>query len=171
MAEYTNGGDFITSVWMPTDDNLQGAEKSGSFADGYGYDTRIAATQCTGDVFVHRLEQLHDEFGQDDGRCRGHEALRQHRCHLGPAFPKAQEDPRCAGCTPRNPLRLGFSLQLLLHDHRPHLQGLVDLEDEAGEWQAKAVADIGDANKIPLPVDISISADDNHLWINTGTTD
>ena len=40
-------------------------------------------------------------------------------------------------------------------------------EDEAGEWQAKAVADIGDASKIPLPVDISISADDNHLWINT----
>ncbi len=31
----------------------------------------------------------------------------------------------------------------------------------------KAVADIGDASKIPLPVDISISADDNHLWINT----
>ena len=40
-------------------------------------------------------------------------------------------------------------------------------EDDAGEWHAKAVADIGDASKIPLPVDISISADDNHLWVNT----
>ena len=29
------------------------------------------------------------------------------------------------------------------------------------------MADIGDASKIPLPVDISISADDDHLWINT----
>jgi len=40
-------------------------------------------------------------------------------------------------------------------------------EDDAGEWQGKAVADIGDASKIPLPVDISISADDKHLWVNT----
>ena len=40
MAEYTNDGDFITSVWMPTDDNLQGAVKSGNYADGYGYDAR-----------------------------------------------------------------------------------------------------------------------------------
>jgi len=29
------------------------------------------------------------------------------------------------------------------------------------------VADIGDASKIPLPVDISITADDSQLWVNT----
>jgi selenium-binding protein 1 len=40
-------------------------------------------------------------------------------------------------------------------------------EDDDGEWQAKAVADIGDASKIPLPVDISIAADDSLLWVNT----
>ena len=32
---------------------------------------------------------------------------------------------------------------------------------------AKEVADIGDSTKVPLPVDISISADDNLLWVNT----
>ena len=40
-------------------------------------------------------------------------------------------------------------------------------EDDAGEWQAKAVADVGDASKVPLPVDISISSDDSRLWVNT----
>jgi len=40
-------------------------------------------------------------------------------------------------------------------------------EDDKGEWQAKAVADIADASKIPLPVDISISSDDKSLWVNT----
>ena len=40
-------------------------------------------------------------------------------------------------------------------------------EDDNGEWQAKAVADIGDASKIPLPVDISITSDDQGLWVNT----
>ena len=39
--------------------------------------------------------------------------------------------------------------------------------DEQGEWQSQAVGDIGDAAKIPLPVDISITNDDKHLWINT----
>jgi selenium-binding protein 1 len=40
-------------------------------------------------------------------------------------------------------------------------------EDDAGEWQAKAVADIGDPTKVPLPVDISISANDGLLWVDT----
>ena len=40
-------------------------------------------------------------------------------------------------------------------------------EDDAGEWQAKAVADIGDPSTIPVPVDISITADDKGLWVDT----
>jgi len=40
-------------------------------------------------------------------------------------------------------------------------------EDDQGEWQARAVADIGDPAKVPLPVDISIAADDSVLWVNT----
>jgi selenium-binding protein 1 len=40
-------------------------------------------------------------------------------------------------------------------------------EDEGGEWQAEAVADIGDPSQVPLPVDISISADDTRLWVDT----
>jgi len=40
-------------------------------------------------------------------------------------------------------------------------------EDGKGEWHAEAVADIGDASKIPLPVDISIAADDSLLWVDT----
>jgi selenium-binding protein 1 len=46
-------------------------------------------------------------------------------------------------------------------------------KDAQGEWQARAVADIGDPAKTPLPVDMSISADSKGLWVNTfmdGTT-
>jgi selenium-binding protein 1 len=45
--------------------------------------------------------------------------------------------------------------------------------DAKGAWQAKDVATIGDPAKIPLPVDISITADGKGLWVNTfmdGTT-
>lgn len=43
----------------------------------------------------------------------------------------------------------------------------------SGGWSAKDVATIGDPAKIPLPVDISITADGKGLWVNTfmdGTT-
>jgi len=40
-------------------------------------------------------------------------------------------------------------------------------QDAAGQWQAKDVATIGDPSKIPLPVDISITADGKGLWVNT----
>ena len=45
--------------------------------------------------------------------------------------------------------------------------------DAHGSWAAKDVAAIGDPAKIPLPVDISITADAKGLWVNTfmdGTT-
>lgn len=40
-------------------------------------------------------------------------------------------------------------------------------QDASGQWQAKDVATIGDPSKIPLPVDISITADGKGLWVNT----
>ncbi len=40
-------------------------------------------------------------------------------------------------------------------------------EDTPGVWKAKAVADIGDPAKIPLPVDISLSSDDRLLWVDS----
>jgi selenium-binding protein 1 len=46
-------------------------------------------------------------------------------------------------------------------------------KDKKGEWQAREVATIGDPSKVPLPVDISLSADGKGLWVNTfmdGTT-
>ena len=46
-------------------------------------------------------------------------------------------------------------------------------EDQGGEWKAQEVADIGDPSKLLVPVDISLSADDKTLFVDTfmdGTT-
>lgn len=40
MVEYTNAGNYVATYWMPKDGALNGAVKSGKFADGYGYDVR-----------------------------------------------------------------------------------------------------------------------------------
>lgn len=47
------------------------------------------------------------------------------------------------------------------------------IRQTGGQWQAKEVGTIGDPAKVPLPVDISITADAKGLWVNTfmdGTT-
>jgi selenium-binding protein 1 len=40
-------------------------------------------------------------------------------------------------------------------------------EDDEGVWRAEAVADVGDPGAMPLPVDISISADDSTLFVDS----
>ncbi len=40
-------------------------------------------------------------------------------------------------------------------------------EDEKGEWHAKENGTIGDPSKVPLPVDISITSDDQGMWVQT----
>ncbi len=86
MVEYTNDGNYVATHWMPTDDALQGAVKAGKIADGYGYDVRaLPRRQRARHLVVHRLEQLHDEPRQADGRPGGDEALRQHGGRVGPA--------------------------------------------------------------------------------------
>jgi len=40
LVEYTSNGKYGATYWMPTDDNLQGAHKTGKYADGYNYDVR-----------------------------------------------------------------------------------------------------------------------------------
>jgi selenium-binding protein 1 len=40
-------------------------------------------------------------------------------------------------------------------------------QDASGKWQAKEVGTIGDPAKVPLPVDISLSADDRFLFVDS----
>lgn len=168
MAEYTNDGDFITSVWMPTDDNLQGAVKSGNYADGYGYDARalprrnvLVTSSFTG--WNNYMMNLGKMMADPEAMKRFGNTVVIWDLHARTPkkvldVPGAPLELRCAWGSRSNYCFTTTALTSkiwLIH------------EDEAGEWHAKAVADIGDASKIPLPVDISISADDNHLWVNT----
>ena len=168
LVEYTNAGDFVKTYWMPTDDNLQGAVKSGQFADGYGYDVR---------VMPRRNAMVTSSFT----------GWNNYMMNLGAMMADA-EAMKAFGNTvvvwdlhARKPLKVldvpGAPLEIRCawnekHDYCFTTTALTSKVwliylDEQGEWQAKAVGDIGDAAKIPLPVDISISNDDKLLWVNT----
>lgn len=168
MVEYTNGGDYITTHWMPTDDNLQGATKSGNFADGYGYDIRalprrnvMISSSFTGwNNYMMNLGQMMADaeamkrFGNTvivwDLHARAPKKIFD--------VPGAPLEVRCAWGSQSNYCFTSTALTSEIW---------LIYEDDSQQWHVKKVADIGDASLIPLPVDISIAADDSFLWVNT----
>ena len=168
MVEYTNAGEYVETYWMPTDDNLQGSTKGGKFADGFGYDVR---------ALPRRNVMISSSFT----------GWNNYMMNLG-AMMADPEAMKAFGNTvvvwdlhARTPIKVldvpGAPLEVRCAWNKEHdycftttaLTSKVWLIylDEQGEWQSQEVGDIGDAAKIPLPVDISISNDDKHLWINT----
>lgn len=168
LVEYTNDGRQVATHWMPTDGDLQGAVKSGKYADGYGYDVRVQprlnamlTSSFTGwsNYMMDFGKMLKDaeamkRFGNTVVVWNLH--TRQPKKVLD--VPGAPLEIRCAWQPDHNYCFTTSALTSKIW--------LLHLDDQ-GEWQATAVADIGDPAKVPLPVDISISADDRHLWVDT----
>ncbi len=174
LVEYSNAGDYIATHWMPTDANLRGALKSGQHADGYGYDVR--ALPRLNAMFTSSFTGW-SNYMMDFGKMlKDSEAMKRfgntvvqwdlHARQPRKVFdvPGAPLELRCAWGVNHNYCFTSTALTSKIW--------LIYL-DKQGEWQAKAVADIGDPSKVPLPVDISIQQDDGLLWVNTfmdGTT-
>ncbi|MBW2391483.1 MAG: selenium-binding protein, partial [Deltaproteobacteria bacterium] len=168
LVEYTNAGDYIVTHWMPTDDNLQGAVKSGNLADGYGYDIRalprrnvMITSSFTG--WNNYMMNLGKMMADPEAMKRFGNTVVIWDLHTRKPkkildVPGAPLEIRCAWGSKSNYCFTSTALTSKIW---------LIFEDDAGEWQAEEVADIGDASKIPLPVDISIAADDNFLWVNT----
>ncbi len=168
LVEYTNDGKYIATHWMPTDENLGGAKKSGNFADGYGYDVRVLPRR---NVMVTSSFTGWNNYMMDLGKLMGDAEAMKRFGNTVVIWDLHARKPKKILDVPGAPLEIRCAWG-------PHnnycftstaLTSKIWLiyEDDQGEWQAQEVADIGDASKIPLPVDISIAADDSLLWVDT----
>ncbi len=174
LVEYTNEGKYISTHWTPTDSNLQGAIKTGKYADGYGYDVRVLPRLNA--MFTSSFTGWNNYMMDFGKMLKDPEAMKQfgntvvqwdlHAKQPKKVFdvPGAPLEIRCAWDPNHNYCFTTTALTSKIW--------LIYL-DQKGAWQTKEVADIGDPSKIPLPVDISIQSNDNMLWVNTfmdGTT-
>lgn len=167
LVEYTNEGKYIVTHWMPTDNNPQGAVID-KVADGYGYDVRVlprknamlTSSFCGLSNYMMDFSQLLQDpeamksFGQTVVMWDFH-----------------ARQPRQVFHVPGAPLEIRWALGPK-HNYAFTSTALTSklwlvYEGENGKWQAKVIADIGDPNKIPLPVDISLSADDSTLFVDS----
>jgi methanethiol oxidase len=168
LVEYTNGGEYVVTHWMPNDSDLGGATKSGDFADGYGYDIRalprrnvMVTSSFTGwsNYMMDFGKMLNDpEAMKRFGNTAVIWDLHTRKPKKILDVPGAPLEVRCAWGTDHNYCFTTTALTSKIW---------LIYEDDSGEWQADDVADIGDPATIPLPVDISIQSDDNMLWVNT----
>lgn len=168
LVEYTNEGEYITTHWMPTDQNLGGAQKTGQFADGYNYDVRVLPRK---NIMLTSSFTGWSNYMMDFGKMlKDKEAMKRfgntvvlwdlHTKKPKKVFdvPGAPLEIRCAWGSENNWCVTTTALTSKIW---------LIYEDKNGEWQAKDVADVGNPAEVPLPVDISISADDSRLWVNT----
>jgi selenium-binding protein 1 len=167
LVEYSNEGKHVATHWMPTSEDPRGS-KGANLADGYGYDVRalprknaILTSSFTG------WSNYMMDFGQ---MLQDPEAMKRFGQTVT-LWDLHTRQPRQVFHVPGAPLEIRWALGPK-HNYAFTSTALTSklwliYEDESGNWQSKAVADIGDPSKIPLPVDISLSADDSTLFVDS----
>ncbi len=155
FVEYSNEGKFIRTVWLP-DDAV------------YGYDARVNAnlnrlltSSFTGrDNYMRPLAEL----------LKDPEAMKNFG-NTVVVWDYHARKPLQTLQVPGAPLEIRWALQ---PDHyyaftstalTSKLWGIFRKDD--GSFEAVELADIGDPAKMPLPVDISLSADDRFLFVDS----
>lgn len=168
LAEFTNEGEFVAAHWMPTDEDMRGAVKVGNIADGYGYDVRVLPRR---NVMVTSSFTGWSNYMMDFGKMLADPEAMKRFGNTVVVWDLHTRQPKKVFEVPGSPLeiRCAWGSQNNYCFTTTALTSKIWLiyEDGAGEWHAAAVGDIGDPSQVPLPVDISITADDKGLWVQT----
>lgn len=164
LITYNNAGELVSTTPMPVGDG----------GDGYGYDiainpgqNRLLTSSFTGWT----------NYMMDMAQLIGDSAAMKNFGNTMVVWDLKAMTPVTVLSVPGAPLEIRWALKpgadwAITAGALSSKLYLVK-EDENHAWKARAVADIGDPSKIPLPVDISISSDASSLWVNTfmdGTT-
>lgn len=173
LVEYTNEGEYIATHWMPTANEPRGATID-KIADGYGYDVRALPRK---NVMLTSSFTGWSNYMMDFGKMLQDKEAMQRFGQTVVLWNLHTRQPKKVFHVPGAPLEVRFAWGAR-HNYAFTSTALTSklwliYEDDKGEWQARDVADVGDPAKVPVPVDISISADDSMLWVNTfmdGTT-
>jgi selenium-binding protein 1 len=168
IAIYNNKGAFVSKHDMPMGDI------GGVKGDGYGYDLAINPRR---NVLLTSSFTGWNNYMMDMGKMvQDAEAMKRFGTTVA-AWELKSMKPRQLFNVPGSPLEIRWSLNPK-DDWAVTATALTSKiwlikGDGKGKYTAKDVATIGDPSKIPLPVDISISANGKGLWVNTfmdGTT-
>ncbi|MGQ7791288.1 selenium-binding protein SBP56-related protein [Faunimonas sp. B44] len=167
LVEFSNEGEFIATHWIPDAETAKDLP-GGEFADGYGYDARVLPRK---NVMLTSSFTGRENYMRPFGEVAGDPEAMKKFGNSMVIWDFHARTPKKVFQVPGVPLEVRWAWG----ENSAHAftstaltsQIWLVYEDESGDWQAKAVADIGDPSKLPVPVDISLSADDRTLFANT----
>jgi len=155
LVEYNNNGEYVQTLWLP--DNAV-----------YGYDVRVQPrlNRMLTSSFTGWNNYM-TEFGKV---VSNPEAMKQFG-NTVVVWDAHARKPIQVLDVPGAPLEIRWALQPR-HNYAFTTTALTSklwlIEQQPdGTFKASAVADIGDPKKTPLPVDISLSADDRFLFVDS----
>ncbi len=168
LAVYSNKGSFVAKYDLPT------ATIGGVKGDGYGYD--VAVNPAKNVLLTSSFAGWNNYMRELGEVIKDPEAMK----HFGNTlvlWNLKTMQPTQIFSVPGAPLEIRWALApgqnwAITATALTSKLWLVK-QDSQAHWQATDVGTIGDPAKIPLPVDISITADAKGLWVNTfmdGTT-
>jgi selenium-binding protein 1 len=162
LALYNNKGTLIEKYAIPT------TTVGGVKGDGYGYDIAVNPAK---NVFLTSSFAGHENYMRELGDLMKDSEAMKHFGSTMVVWNLKSMQPMQVLSVPGAPLEIRWSLApgqnwAVTAAALTSKLWLVK-QDAKGTWAAKEVATIGDPAKIPLPVDISITADGKGLWVNT----
>lgn len=167
LVEYSNEGEYIATHWMPTAKDPQGAANAEA-ADGYGYDARVLPRRNV--MLTSSFTGLKNYMRPLGELVQDAEAMKNFGGSMV-LWDFHARKPRQVFSVPGVPLEIRWAWG---EDHNyafttTALTSEIWLihEDAAGVWAAQKVGEVGDPSKMPLPVDISLSADDSTLVVDS----
>ena len=143
LVEYSNDGDFITTHWLPTKTDPRGATNADA-ADGYGYDARVLPRK---NVLLTTSFTGWKNYTRDFGDLvKDADAMKNFGGSMV-LWDFHTRQPKKVFSVPGAPLEIRWAWGER-HNYAFTATALTSklwlcFEDDNGEWQTKAVADIG----------------------------
>jgi len=167
LVEYSNQGAWIATHWMPTAADPRGAAID-KVADGYGYDARVLPRR---NVMLTSSFTGWSNYMMDFGKMLQDPEAMKRFGQTVVVWDLHARKPLKVLDVPGAPLEIRFAWgarnnYAFTSSALTSKLWLIN-EETPNVWKAHEVADIGDPSKVPLPVDISLSADDTRLWVDT----
>ena len=167
LVEYGNDGNYIATHWLPTKEDSQGAADA-DVADGYGYDARVLPRK---NVMLTSSFTGLNNYMREFGKLTADAEAMKHFGSTMVMWDFHTRQPKKVFQVPGAPLEIRWAWG----DNHNYAFTATALTsklwlvylDDAGEWQAKEVAPVGESKGGVLPVDISLSADDKTLFVDS----
>ena len=165
LVEYSNDGNYIATHWLPTKTDAHGAAGA-EFADGYGYDARVLPRK---NALLTSSFTGWDNYTTEFAKVTADPEAMKRFGNTMVMWDFHARQPKKVFRVPGAPLEIRWALGKK-HNYAFTATALTSKlwlvhQDDAGEWQAKEVASVGDVKGGVLPVDISLSADDKTLFV------